>query len=186
MLSIKTHIVTLRLLSSNDPQVISDYMSRHIGDADAWDAYFQLSPLNPEDSIRSAFKILPENVVKECAIRFAEDVLPIFEKEFPKDQRPRDAIKAAREYIKNPTPENLKKCQAANAATYAAYAATYAAYAADAATYAYAAAYAAANAAANAATYAAAYRRDTQFKIIVDVVKEFHEMKHKSEFLEAM
>jgi len=81
------------------------------------------------------------------AIFVAEQVIDIFEKKYPKDDRPRKAIEAAKEYLK----------------TKAAYAAAYAAYAADAADAAYAAdaaadaAYAAADAAyaADAAAYAA-------------------------------
>jgi len=59
--------------------------------------------------------------------------LVIFEKEYPKENRPRLAIEAAEKWVKNPTKENQKICDAA------AYAAAYAAAA-------YAAAYAAADA----------------------------------------
>ena len=76
---------------------------------------------------------------REIAIFAAEQVLPIFEKKYPKDARPRKAIEAAKAVLENDTPENKK-------AAYAAYTAAYAdaAYAADAAdvAYAYAAAYA--------------------------------------------
>jgi hypothetical protein len=103
------------------------------------------------------------------AIYAAEQVLGLFEKKYPDDNRPQKAIEAAVKYIKN---SNIKNKNAANAAADAAADAAYAAanaaanaaYAANAATYAaadaayaaYAAAYAVANAAANAATYAAA------------------------------
>jgi len=83
------------------------------------------------------------------AIYAAELVLPIFEKEYPEDMRPRDAIAAAKAYLKRP-------CIKTKTAAYAAYTAAYAA--ADAAAYAAArAAYAAADAAdaAAAAAYAA-------------------------------
>ena len=89
------------------------------------------------------------------AIFAAEQVIEIFEKKYPDDKRPRNAIMAAKKYLKNPS---LKNKNAANAAAHAAYAA-YAAYAAahaayDAAAYA---AYAAASASASASTaYAAA------------------------------
>ena len=77
------------------------------------------------------------------AIFAAEQVLDIYERQYPDDKRPRAAIEKAREYLQLKTQD---------AAAYAAYAAT----AATAAYAAYAAAYAVANAAADAA-YAAAY-----------------------------
>ena len=88
----------------------------------------------------------------EYAIIQAESVLHIFEKEFPDDKRPRQAIEAARKWWREPSEANQL---AANAAAYAAanaaaYAANAAAYAASAAADAYAA-YAAA--AADAAAY---------------------------------
>ena len=102
----------------------------------------------------------------ELSVLFAERALPKFEREYPKDKRPRKALEAARAWLKNPTEKNRKAAAAADAAAAAyaaadvaaadvaaAYAAAAAAYAADAA--AYAAAYAA-DAAAYAAAYAAA------------------------------
>jgi hypothetical protein len=101
------------------------------------------------------------------AIFAAEQVIEIYEKKHPTDDRPRKAIQAARAYLKSRTEENrlaahaayaanaaAKAAYAANAAAYAANAAAKAAYAANAAAYA---AYAAAKAAyaANAAAYAA-------------------------------
>ena len=135
MLSIQTHIVTMKLLGVSDTIAINNYLKTHTYDSNAWDAYFQLSPLNPEDSISNAFKVLPNDLIAECAFRFAESVLPIFEKERPTDNRPRACIEAGREYVRNPNPKT--KDAAANAAAYATN---------------------------------AAYRRETQFKIIVDVV----------------
>jgi hypothetical protein len=76
------------------------------------------------------------------AIYAAELVIDIYEKKYPGDKRPRQAIEAAKKVLKSDTKKNRN----------AAYAAAYAAYAADAA--ADAAAYAAAYAA-NAAAYAA-------------------------------
>lgn len=100
------------------------------------------------------------------AICFAGRVIKEFNKKYPDDKRPDDAIRAARAWLKSPTKKNrdaaYAAANAAHAAAYAAYAAAnaaaYAAYAAAnaayAATYAaYAAAYAAS--AANAAAYAA-------------------------------
>ena len=98
------------------------------------------------------------------AIYAAEQVIDIYEGKYPDNKKPREAIEAAKECLKNPTEENKKK--AANAASAAAYAAADAAYAAayaaaaDAAAayaaYANVAADAAADAAAAYAAYAAA------------------------------
>lgn len=43
---------------------------------------------------------IPENDLHELACVFAERVLPIFERELPKDLRPRKAIEAKRKWIK--------------------------------------------------------------------------------------
>ena len=91
------------------------------------------------------------------AIHFAERALSIWEEEYPKDMRPREAIEAAKAWLSNPSEGAADVADAAAyaAADAAAYDAAYdAAYAADAAA---AAAYAAAAAAATAyAAYAAA------------------------------
>jgi hypothetical protein len=117
----------------------------------------------------------------QYAVYAAEQVIDIFENKYPDDKRPREAIEAAKRYLKNPTEGNKNAARvvaaAANAAAIdyaaasaaAAYAAANAAYASAAAAYAatnasaYASAYAATNAsayaariAANAAAYAAA------------------------------
>jgi hypothetical protein len=96
----------------------------------------------------------------KVAIACAEHVLELFEKKYPDDKRPRQAIEAAIEWVKNPTEENRKKCRTAAAYAYAAAAYAYAAaaYAASAAD-AYAAAadaYAAAASSAADASSAAA------------------------------
>ena len=112
----------------------------------------------------------------QYAIFSAEQVINIYEKQYPKDDRPRKAIEAAKAYLNKPTEENKAAAYAADAAAhvaaYAADAAAYAAadaaahaahaahataYAADAAADAAHAAYAAADAAAHAAADAAAY-----------------------------
>jgi len=100
------------------------------------------------------------------AIYAARLVLDIFEKKYPDDKRPREAIEAAERYAKSPTKKNKDAaCAAADAAAYAAayaahaaaHAAAYAAaYAAHAAAYA---ACAAADAAAHAAYAAAIYKK---------------------------
>ena len=78
-----------------------------------------------------------KRIAVELAIAFSESVLSIFEKEYPEDHTPRNAIEAAKTWLIDPTDENSEK---ARAAANAAYAAAYAARAANAA-------YAAANAA---------------------------------------
>ena len=84
------------------------------------------------------------------AVFAAEQVIGKYEKKYPDDKRPREAIEAAKKCINNPSKEN-KNAAAAYAACTA-----YAAYAAYAAAYAACTAYAAA-AAADAAYAAAAY-----------------------------
>jgi hypothetical protein len=98
----------------------------------------------------------------QFAVYTAKQVLSIFEKQYPKDKRPRNAIRAAEKYLKNPNAANASyAAYAASDATYAAsaaYAASYAAYAASDAAYAASyAAYAASDAAyaASDPTYAA-------------------------------
>ena len=80
------------------------------------------------------------------AIYAAELVIDIFEKVYPDDKRPRNAIEAAKNYLKNPTPAAEAAWAAAEAA-WAARAAWAAAEAAEAAGAAEAAAWAAARAA---------------------------------------
>jgi immunity protein 5 of polymorphic toxin system len=87
-----------------------------------------------------------EIVLVSCDI--AETVLPLFEKKYPEDKRPREAIEVARAWATCPKSDKKK------AAAYAA--AAYAAADAYAAAAAYAAGYAAAPYAAAAAAYAAA------------------------------
>ena len=79
----------------------------------------------------------------EWAIFCAEQVIHIYEKKYPGDARPRNAIEAAKAYLRDQSEESR---MAARKAAAAADAAAYAAYAADAAAYAaYADAYAAKN-----------------------------------------
>jgi len=87
----------------------------------------------------------------EWAVFSAEQVIDIFEKKYPNDQRPRKAIQAAKDWLCNPSVESSAAARearraadaaayaAADAADAAAYADAYAAYAADAAAYAAAA-----------------------------------------------
>lgn len=83
----------------------------------------------------------------QWAIYCAEKVLPIFEKPFPKDDRPRKAIKAAKNWLKNPSADLAASAGLAAPAAHATYT-PYAPYAdhpdyADAAGSAAAAAYSA-------------------------------------------
>ena len=125
-------------------------------------------------------RLMTVNQRREIAIFAAEQVLPIFEKKYPDDARPRKAIEAAKAVLASDTPENRK---AAVNAAYAAYAAYAAAHAADAAAAAYAAAnaaadaayafFAAADAAADAAANAASAdaRKKMQERIIKEAVR---------------
>jgi hypothetical protein len=55
------------------------------------------------------------------AVYAAEQVIDIFEKKYPKDKRPREAIQAVKRYIKNPTEENKERCKDASYASWTAY-----------------------------------------------------------------
>ena len=115
---------------------------------------------------------------KQCvlyAIFAAELVLHLFENKYPKDKRPKEAIQAAKDYVKNP----CKKTKAAADAAYDAYdtanaasAASYASYASASAAYASSAAYAASAAYASSAAYAASYaaKKELQNKIIKNAI----------------
>jgi hypothetical protein len=93
----------------------------------------------------------------ELAIYAAELVLPIFEKQYPDDKRPAEAIAAAKKWLADPSEENRIAAYVAHAAYAAAYDAARSAHAA--AYVAYAAAHAA-DAAARDAAYAAAHAAD--------------------------
>ena len=99
-----------------------------------------------------------------CSCEMAQFVLPIFEKEYPKDRRPRKAIKTALAWTegKASLEEVRKAARAANAACDAANAAYYAAY--YAANAAYCAARSARSARAANAAYCAAYYADRASK----------------------
>ena len=105
------------------------------------------------------------------AIFAAEQVIGIYEAKYPDDTRPRDAIQAAKAYLKEPTKANKADAAAdaayaaADAVRAAAYAAADAVRAADAAAYAAARAAADAARAADAAAYAATSRK-MQLKIL--------------------
>lgn len=94
------------------------------------------------------------------AIEFAQATLPLFERKYPDDRRPRKAIEAAQNWLSNPSFENM---DAAHVARLAAYEAADAAYTAslDATSFAdanaSAAAYSAADAAAATTSVAVAF-----------------------------
>jgi hypothetical protein len=97
---------------------------------------------------------------QKYAIFAAKQVIQIYEKKYPRDSRPRQAIEAAEKYLNEPTEDNKNAAYAAAAAADAtAYAAAAAAdAAADAAGAAADSAYAAASSAH--AAYAAAHAAD--------------------------
>ena len=92
-------------------------------------------------------RFMNKKQVVKYAVFAAEQVIEIYEKKYPEDDRPRKAIEAAKAYLKKPCASTKKKAAAyadaadaaAAAADAAADAAYAAAYAADAAAYAYAA-----------------------------------------------
>ena len=141
-----------------------------------------------EMRIKKAYKWTKEESVK-LAIFSAELVIDLYEKKYPKDSRPREAIKAAKTYLKDPSEKNRAAAYAAARAAaravdaadaaYAAYAAARAAaYAAARAAYAADAADAAARAA-RAAAYAAAREKILAKieKYLLSRVKELEEIK---------
>ena len=111
------------------------------------------------------------------AIYAAELVIDIFEKEVPKDKRPRKAIEAAKKWLKSPTEKN--RAAAYTAAYAAANAAAYAANAANATYAAYAAAYAA-NAANAARRVAPKKILDQCNKWVIDRIKTLEAYDSKS------
>jgi hypothetical protein len=64
-----------------------------------------------------SFWLIDRSLFKMNSIRYttyaAEQIIDIFEKKYPEDNRPREAIQAAKRYLKNPTEENKKKCRVA-------------------------------------------------------------------------
>ena len=148
---------------------------------DAYDAYHNREGKSELGLIQNkkVIMILNTKIISvKWAIACASRVLHIFEKKYPDDLRPRQALEAAMRWLNSPTKTNRVAAVAAAAAAYAAadaaYAAgdaAYAAYAAgDAATYtARSAAGAAAEAtyaAVNATAYAAAANRENWSKEI--------------------
>ncbi len=140
-------------------------------DHDTFATLNRLLDKNPEWGNWLACRLMNKNQAVQYAIFAAEQVIDIYERKYPNDKRPRNAIEAAKAYLENPSRKTKASAAAAayaaaSAAAYAAasaaaYAAAYAAYAAAYAAYAAAnvAAYAAAAYADAAAYAAAAYKR---------------------------
>jgi hypothetical protein len=116
------------------------------------------------------------------AIYAASQVIDIYEKESPEDKRPRQAIEAAKAWLKNPTKRNRKAASAASEAARAASAAASeaASWAASwAASAARAARAASAASAARAASAASAARAELKLKICKYGIKVLKEMEEK-------
>ena len=112
-------------------------------------------------------RLMNKKQAVQYAIFAAEQVIDIYEGKYPNDKRPRNAIEAAKAYLKNPSKKTKAAAEAAAYATAAAFAADAAGHAACAAAYtAYAAADAAAYGYAAYTAYAAAKRRKMQAKIL--------------------
>ncbi len=124
---------------------------------------------NPEWGNWLICRIMNKKQAVQYAIFAAEQVIDIYEGKYP-DKRPRNAIEAAKAYLKNPSKKTKAYANAAYAAATDAYAYATAAYAyaadADAAVAAAFAAYAAAARYIAAAGYAANERRKMQAKIL--------------------
>ena len=65
-------------------------------------------------------KEIPNKAIQQFAIDCAYRVLPIYEKDCPKDNRHRKALDASQTYLDNPTKKNKAKLAAARAAAWAA------------------------------------------------------------------
>ena len=118
---------------------------------------FALDKITHQDKLWVAFRVISKKKVVECAVIVAEGVLGVYETRYPKDNRPRSAIEAARAWLSDPNDVTASAYAAADAATHAA---------ADAATHAaaaYAATHAAASHAVNAITHATAATHDAAY-----------------------
>jgi hypothetical protein len=131
---------------------------------------FETRKLKSVDSKKLCTLLIKENKLDWCnwlisrlltktdciryAIYAAEQVVDIFEKKYPDDKRPREAIDAAKRYVKNPSKKNKDAAYAVCAAVYAV---SFASFCAAAYAVACAVAYAVACAAARAVAYAVAY-----------------------------
>ena len=142
------HYTTLNKIRSLSPSIYSfGKLLNHLGKTKADDDPISMKVILDSNGIDDAIwciRALDKQSAVGFAIYCAEKVLPIFEKEYPDDDRPRKAIEAAKNI--NISPDAV--AAAADAYADAAYAADYASYSdAD-----YAAAFAAAAAHAAAAS----------------------------------
>lgn len=113
--------------------------------------FMGLRNISHSDKVWVSLRLMDKAKLRFVAADIAELVLPIFEKQYPNDNRPRLAIESARNGTKKEARKAVAAAYASASAADATYSATYsAAYAADAAAYAasadatYSAAYAAA------------------------------------------
>jgi hypothetical protein len=178
-----------RLLKLNACELGVNWYKEY-GSNDLLKTLLDVNKVRPDWSRWLFTKLMTKKQNQELAIYAAKLVLAIYEAKYPTDKRPRFAIQAAVNYLKNPTLKNKKlvrvaRTDAADAAADAASAyAAAAAYAADAAAYAasaasaYAADAAAAAYAADAADAASSTKVKMQEKIIRKAVKIL-ERKHK-------
>ena len=104
-------------------------------------------------------RIMSYKQLVSSAVYSAEQVIDIFEREYPNDDRPRKAIEAAKKYIDDPSEKNKRDSDNAAVAAYSAYSAYSAssAYSAYAAAHAAYAAYSTASASTASSTAYAAY-----------------------------
>ncbi len=174
--------ITLEWLRSQDACEESIKAWQNETDHNTFATLNRLIDKNPKWGNWLICRLMNKKQSVQYAIFAAEQVIDIYEGKYPNDKRPRNAIEAAKAYLKNPSKKtkayafaaadaafDAADAAAADAAVAAAFAAADAAFAAaDAA--AFAAADAAAAAAAYAADYAADYaaneRRKMQAKIL--------------------
>jgi len=134
-----------------------------------------------EDTIDLVLReeFIPEKTLHTLSVKFAKSSLHLFESQYPKDRRPREAIEAKEAFIKGDiTKEQLVAARsaaysaysAAHSAAYSAHSAAYsAAYSADSAARS---AYSADSAARSAGLVAHSAARKEQIKIILKCIKE--------------
>jgi hypothetical protein len=119
------------------------------------------------------------------AVAYAEHALPIFEKAYPEDDRPRKAIEAARAWAENPTEENRKAAadaaNATNTALFAANATKTAWFSADALPSAYISLAAWFDAAANTDWFVAPATNTAWFVAVADAANAASERKWQAD-----
>ncbi len=143
--------ITKEWLKEHDACIVGYEWSLKVLDDKPMDAKTFIGKLMGEDRFNWANWVIVRLLTKDQNIAYAifaaELVLDIYEKQYPDDKRPRNAIEASRKYLQTKTAYAAAAAYAADAAADAADAAAYAAYAAYAARAAAAGADAAARAA---------------------------------------